>query len=170
MPSVARAFQASVLRRFLVCGAVGWAAAIPAAAWVASFARPAAPASLLALLVYAIGSAVCHQLPERSFYLWGRQLPVCARCTGLYAGAAFAALLVWSSLRLRVSVPSVSSVSPRIPNPKSRITIVTLALLPNLLTIAYEWTTGVTPANWIRAAAGFVSGAVVASFLVYDVN
>jgi|SRR5687768_2914653 len=39
--------------------------------------------------VYAAGSVICHQLPERSFFLDGRQLPVCARCTGLYlAGAA----------------------------------------------------------------------------------
>jgi hypothetical protein len=156
------------LRRLLVWGAVGWGAAIPAAAWAASLARPAAPASLMALLVYAIGGAVCHQLPERSFFLWGRQLPVCARCTGIYAGAAFSALVAqlssvgWPVQRRRVT--------PRIPNPKSRITIVSLALVPNVLTLAYEWTTGVTPANWIRAAAGFVLGAVVASFLVYDVN
>ncbi|MCL2434314.1 MAG: DUF2085 domain-containing protein [Clostridia bacterium] len=28
----------------------------------------------------------CHQLPERSFFWRGRQFPVCARCTGLFAG------------------------------------------------------------------------------------
>lgn len=30
--------------------------------------------------------ASCHQLPERSFHWKGRQLPVCARCTGVFAG------------------------------------------------------------------------------------
>jgi uncharacterized membrane protein len=39
-------------------------------------------------LLFPIGSFICHQRPERSFFLHGRQLPVCARCTGLYLGAA----------------------------------------------------------------------------------
>ena len=34
-----------------------------------------------------IGSAVCHQLPERSFVCAGRPLPLCARCTGTFVGA-----------------------------------------------------------------------------------
>ena len=44
-----------------------------------------------AACVYATGSFVCHQRPERSFLLAGRQMPVCARCAGLYAAAAFSA-------------------------------------------------------------------------------
>ena len=28
----------------------------------------------------------CHQLPERSFFLKGKQFPVCARCTGAFIG------------------------------------------------------------------------------------
>ena len=28
----------------------------------------------------------CHQMPERSFYFRGYQLPVCARCTGIIIG------------------------------------------------------------------------------------
>lgn len=27
---------------------------------------------------------MCHQIPERSFFLKGHQFPVCARCTGGY--------------------------------------------------------------------------------------
>src|SRR5947207_12986560 len=27
----------------------------------------------------------CHRLPHRSFFFMGRQFPVCARCTGIYA-------------------------------------------------------------------------------------
>ena len=34
-----------------------------------------------------VGYGICHQLPERSFFLDGRQLPLCARCTGTFLGA-----------------------------------------------------------------------------------
>jgi uncharacterized membrane protein len=38
--------------------------------------------------IFAVGSLVCHQRPERSFFIDGHQLPVCARCTGLYLSGA----------------------------------------------------------------------------------
>jgi uncharacterized membrane protein len=34
----------------------------------------------------AVGYATCHRIPDRSFHLGGRQLPLCARCTGTYLG------------------------------------------------------------------------------------
>ena len=37
-----------------------------------------------------IGSAVCHQMAERSFIFDGMQMPLCARCTGIYTGVFFA--------------------------------------------------------------------------------
>ena len=38
------------------------------------------------LTIYRAFSYVCHQIPERSFFIAGHQFAVCARCTGLYAG------------------------------------------------------------------------------------
>ncbi|MGC8856346.1 MAG: DUF2085 domain-containing protein [Anaerolineae bacterium] len=40
----------------------------------------------------AIGYAVCHRIDARSFHLNGRQLPLCARCTGEFNAAAVALL------------------------------------------------------------------------------
>ena len=48
--------------------------------------------NLLAFSIYRTFANVCHQLPERSFYIAGRQFAVCARCTGLYAGFTLAIL------------------------------------------------------------------------------
>ena len=35
----------------------------------------------------------CHQIRERSFYINGRQFPVCARCTGVLTGNITAVVL-----------------------------------------------------------------------------
>ena len=35
----------------------------------------------------AVGYAVCHRIPERSFKIGDRQMAMCARCTGLFLGA-----------------------------------------------------------------------------------
>jgi uncharacterized membrane protein len=121
------------------------------------------PAYLLALVVYGVGGVVCHQLPARSFYLWGRQLPVCARCTGIYAGAAIAAVIGRSVGRpFRRAVNGKDSRLPR--------TVALLASLPTILTLVYEWTTGVTPSNTVRAAAGLVLGAALSWLVVVNLD
>ena len=61
-------------------------------------ATVAAPASLsrghagFSEGLYRAFSYLCHQIPERSFHLAGHPFAVCSRCTGLYAGFAFATL------------------------------------------------------------------------------
>lgn len=37
-------------------------------------------------------SIVCHQKPDRSFFIQGEQLPVCHRCLGIYLGALYGVL------------------------------------------------------------------------------
>ncbi len=39
--------------------------------------------------------AVCHRLPDHSFFIAGRQLPLCARCSGTYLGALAALAVLW---------------------------------------------------------------------------
>jgi uncharacterized membrane protein len=43
--------------------------------------------------IYRVFAALCHQLPDRSYFIDGHKLAVCSRCTGLYAGFAFTLLL-----------------------------------------------------------------------------
>lgn len=42
----------------------------------------------------AIGYAVCHRIDERSFHIFGRQLPLCARCTGEFYAAGLTLLFL----------------------------------------------------------------------------
>ncbi len=45
------------------------------------------------LTVYRAFSYVCHQIPERSFFIAAHPFAVCSRCFGLYAGFATAAVV-----------------------------------------------------------------------------
>ncbi len=145
-------FYAVLLRRAFLVGSTVWAVAIPLAAFVASRPSAASVAYGFALVVYAIGHVVCHQLPIRSFHLWTMTLPVCARCTGIYAGAAATALAM-----------AVSGRRPDATRGASRARAVLLAaLVPTAATLIFEWSTGTMPANWIRALAGLPLGAAVA--------
>lgn len=49
-------------------------------------------------VLYQMFGRVCHQIPERAFYLDGHPLAVCARCTGIYFGFAVG-LLVYPLVR-----------------------------------------------------------------------
>jgi uncharacterized membrane protein len=40
----------------------------------------------------AVGYAICHRIDERSFHIGGRQLPLCARCTGEFYAAGISLL------------------------------------------------------------------------------
>ncbi len=75
---------------------MGWTVAAAAVLWAAAVVAAPGLARLsggAAAVLYAVGSLICHQLPERSFHLAGAQLPVCARCLGLYVGGAVGASL-----------------------------------------------------------------------------
>lgn len=60
----------------------------------------------------ALGYAVCHRIDERSFHVDGRQLPLCARCSGTFTaafvGLAFQAIVA----RRRAGLPPKRIIIP----------------------------------------------------------
>ena len=52
----------------------------------------------------AIGYAVCHRISERSFHIGSTQLPLCARCSGMYLGAVtglvFQSIIGWKRMNI----------------------------------------------------------------------
>ncbi len=59
------------------------------------FGAPVALATghpVLGQSIYGAFGHVCHQIPDRSFFIAGHQLAICARCTGLYAAFAVTVL------------------------------------------------------------------------------
>ena len=119
-----------------------------------------------AAFVYSAGAIVCHQLPERSFVLGGRQLPVCARCTGLYLGVALG-LAGWLAVRRMRTWSGL--VQPR---------RVLIALLMVAAPTAVSWATGVVGiwdgTNATRAVLalplGITAGAIAAAVAAKDLR
>ena len=93
MPESIPAPPSRPTRRFVAGVAVAALAVIVVAALPVGAGSP--PQSVLDKADM-VGYAICHRIPERSFFAAGRQLPLCARCTGTFLGAllGLAALLV----------------------------------------------------------------------------
>jgi len=64
-------------------------------------------------LLHWFGFGLCHQLPARSFFAAGHQVPVCARDTGIYIGfvLSFAVIALIDRGRRRSGLPSWPALS-----------------------------------------------------------
>jgi uncharacterized membrane protein len=103
-------------------------------------------ASSAALVVYHASSRICHQRPERSFHLAGVQLPVCARCIGLYVSAAVLSLAACAGQRRRVAMPRESR------------RILLFAAVPTALTVGMELAGLWHTTNIVRALSALPLG------------
>ena len=134
---------------------LGLAIALGALTWLALLiAAPAGP-SILATLTYAVGAIVCHQIPERSFHVAGFQLPVCARCLGIYAGFAMTASFT-AAMGSRLASRSGQFTA----RAARRAFIV--GATPTAVTLALEWSGVWRGTNIVRAMAGLALGSGVA--------
>src|SRR6476659_363472 len=101
-------------------------------------------------LVYEAAGLICHQRPERSFHLAGIQLPVCARCFGLYdSGAAGASIACLAGLSGAARAPA-----------RSAAFAIAVAAIPTALTLIAEWIGLVHPGGLTRAIAAVPLGAM----------
>jgi uncharacterized membrane protein len=123
---------------------------------VAIFGAPLAMANghpAIGLTAYQSLSPLCHQLPERSFFIAGHKLAVCSRCTGIYVGFAAAALFypLVGSLR-RTETPN-------------RIWLI-LAAIPLAIDFALGYFEIWENTHWSRFATGALLGSVAVFFVV----
>ena len=132
------------------------------AAWLAALAvTPGASArwgrggAQFAAAMYVAGSLVCHQRPERSFHLDGAQLPVCARCAGLYAGVSLG-VLGWMGL---AGIGRRASSRARFWTARVRTVVIVMAV-PTLVTVVTAWLGFWDPGNVVRAVFALPLGAV----------
>ena len=96
--------------------------------------------------------------------VWAAVIPLAAyaatRPGGVPAAYGFA-LAVYSMGRVIVA-PVRAGGSGSMPSATAARRVLIGALLPTVVTLVFEWTTGTMPANWVRALAGFPIGAAAA--------
>lgn len=151
------------------------AIALSAIAWLGLLASAPALSVPVAGVLYAVGALICHQIPERSFYLHGFQLPVCARCLGLYAGAAMGCLAAAIAGQAVSPRPASRTVLTRLwravarPHPnvgaegrRALYVATAIAALPTIATLVIERGAGWPVSNVGRAAAGLPLGFAIA--------
>jgi uncharacterized membrane protein len=109
-----------------------------------------------------VGYAICHQIPERSFILNGRPLPLCARCTGTFIGALLG-LVAMSLRRPRAS---------RLPPTGVLLVLVTFVAfwgfdgLNSYLTLFPGAPHLYEPRNWLRLTTGMFNGLALSAFVL----
>ena len=87
------ASQISISQRYVTVTVTTWVATalIIAALAPPSLIKHGEPLAAAAILAFF--SKLCHQRPDRVFYLFGVPAAVCIRCLGIYAGAVVGSLI-----------------------------------------------------------------------------
>lgn len=126
-------------------------------------------------IVYYLGDAECHQISERTFYLNGNQMPVCARDTSIFIFITLGLLVGMLTKRnYYISAGLLSAFPKRIQNAVNRtigakwfaILFVVLCLVPVALDGGIQLFSDYESSNLIRfltgIPAGFIAGLLIA--------
>ena len=105
-----------------------------------------------------VAYAVCHRLPGHSFEVFGRTLPLCARCSGIYLGIMLTFAMMILTGRHR------SARFPRRPFLLTIIALLAIMAFDGLNSLAHD--IGIfhlyEPHNTLRMITGFGAGIAVA--------
>lgn len=146
MARIVSYYDEVVLRRLLV-----WGLLVASCLWVAALVVES-PAAYLA------GSFICHQRPDRSFWIHGHAMPVCARCAGLYLAVPLGlAFVLWRGVPRR----AMASLDRRYA--WWRLALLAAAV-PTIGSVALEWLAGLS-CNESRALTALPLGMAIAGLI-----
>ncbi len=116
---------------------------------------------MLENLLHWLGLGLCHQLPERSFFGGGVQVPVCARDTGIYVGFTVALMILAFLERSRRSAEI----------PPARVVAVLLAGIALMAVDGLTSYLGIRETNnALRLATGLAAGFAIGGLTVPLLN
>ena len=136
-------------------GWTGPSVALLSAIWLGALVAAPVLWTPLAAGLYAAGALICHQLPERSFHMGAVQLPVCARCIGLYGGGALGSFCAAFG---RGFLERASLLRGR----RAGWTLTAIAAIPTIVTFVVEWGLRWPVSNVVRGVTAVPLGLTVA--------
>ena len=109
----------------------------------------------------ALGYAVCHRFPDHSFFIGSRQMPLCARCSGMYLGMLTSLMYLLRS-GARTEFPPLKITLP--------LSLFFLTFgVDGVNSLLWDFPTGgglYPPTNFLRLATGAGLGMLVPMFLL----
>ena len=110
----------------------------------------------------AVGYAVCHRIDGRSFHIGNVQMPLCARCTGIYLGVLLGVALMVVAGRWRAGALSPMRVIA--------VLILFIAIMGvdgvnSYLTLIPGMPHLYEPQNWLRLITGTLNGVAVSGLV-----
>ena len=107
----------------------------------------------LSLFIYVCFSPTCHQIPSRSFFLFGYPLAVCGRCLGIYFGFLGGTVLY----------PFPRGFSNRnVPKARTFILISLPVVIDTMGNFFHLWMTPI----WVRFFFGFLWGTILPFYFI----
>ncbi len=103
-----------------------------------------------------IGHSVCHQIPERTLWIGGNYLPVCARDTGAYLGLCIGYLLLPLRRKEACGPPN--------------LWITSLMVTPMIIDALTQVLGFRTSTNELRLVTGCLFGVALSPFLIYLIS
>lgn len=108
-----------------------------------------------------VAASVCHRIPTHGFMLFGRPLPLCARCSGIYTGIMLSITMICLSGRTRYAA-----------FPQRTLSLILFAFIGlmgfdgfNSLAFDMGWYQLYTPHNTLRLLTGLAAGLAVGIFI-----
>lgn len=109
-----------------------------------------------------LGYGVCHRITSHSFLFNGRQLPLCARCTGMYLGAALTFIILFLAGRSRWSD------LPPLPVLAALLVLVGLMGVDGVNSYSHFFPNAphlYEPQNWLRLLTGLGTGIMMGAVM-----
>ncbi|NJN54100.1 MAG: DUF2085 domain-containing protein [Anaerolineae bacterium] len=109
-----------------------------------------------------MGAALCHRITERSFMVYGRQFPLCARCTGMYLGVFLVFVTMILAGRARWTE------LPRFPILLTLIGFIGIMGIDGLNSYSHffpDFPHVYEPRNWLRLVTGMGAGLAMGLFI-----